>query len=80
MFQKTKLNRCLLTAFGGAAALSSSMAFGQAQLERVEVTGSRILSLNAESSAPIQVLTSADIAASGEIGRASCRERVWSDV
>lgn len=37
----------------------------QQQLERVEVTGSRILSMNAESSAPIQVMTSADIAASG---------------
>lgn len=35
------------------------------QLERVEVTGSRILSLNAESAAPIQVITAADIAASG---------------
>ena len=35
------------------------------QLERVEVTGSRILSVNAESAAPIQVMTAADIKASG---------------
>ncbi|MCX7238812.1 MAG: TonB-dependent receptor [Burkholderiales bacterium] len=34
-------------------------------LQRVEVTGSRILSLNAESAAPIQVMNAADIAASG---------------
>ncbi|MCX2864056.1 TonB-dependent receptor [Paucibacter sp. PLA-PC-4] len=38
---------------------------GSAQLERVEVTGSRISSLNAESAAPIQVLSAADIASSG---------------
>lgn len=36
-----------------------------AQLERVEVTGSRIMTLNAESAAPVQVLTASDIAASG---------------
>lgn len=65
MFQKTKLNRCLLIAFGSVAVLNSGLAFGQSQLERVEVTGSRILSVNAESSAPIQVLTASDIAASG---------------
>lgn len=40
-------------------------ASAQQQLERVEVTGSRILSPNAESPAPIQVMTAKDIAASG---------------
>ena len=40
-------------------------ALAQQQLERVEVTGSRILSPNAESPAPIQVMTAADIKASG---------------
>lgn len=35
--------------------------------QRVEVTGSRILSTNALSPAPVQVLTSADIAASGAV-------------
>ena len=40
-------------------------ATAQQQLERVEVTGSRILSPNAESPAPIQVMTAKDIAASG---------------
>lgn len=40
-------------------------AANSAQLERVEVTGSRILSLNAVSPAPIQVLSAGDIAASG---------------
>ncbi len=58
------------TAAAAALGLIASTAFAQAQgnaqqLERVEVTGSRILSLNAESAAPIQVLTAADIKASG---------------
>jgi iron complex outermembrane recepter protein len=35
------------------------------KLERVEVTGSRILSFNTEAAAPVQVMTSADIAAAG---------------
>lgn len=60
----------LSTAAAAALGLIASSAFAQAQgnaqqLERVEVTGSRILSLNAESAAPIQVLSAADIAASG---------------
>jgi iron complex outermembrane recepter protein len=60
----------LATAAAAALGLMASSAFAQAQgnaqqLERVEVTGSRILSLNAESAAPIQVLSAADIAASG---------------
>src|SRR5687767_2763421 len=64
MHKRTLLSAAAITALG----LISSSAFAQAkpdQLERVEVTGSRILSLNAESPAPIQVLSSADIAASG---------------
>lgn len=48
----------------GAAAQAQTTAAPQ-QIERVEVTGSRILSVNAESSAPIQVMSSADISASG---------------
>ena len=60
----------LSTAAAAALGLIASSAFAQAQgnsqqLERVEVTGSRIMSLNAESAAPIQVLSAADIAASG---------------
>lgn len=64
MHKRTLLSTAALAALG----LICSPAFSQAkpdQLERVEVTGSRILSLNAESAAPIQVLSSADIAASG---------------
>jgi len=48
----------------GASAMAQTAPQAQ-QIERVEVTGSRILSVNAASPAPIQVMTSADIAASG---------------
>jgi outer membrane receptor protein involved in Fe transport len=67
MHKRTLISSAALATLG----LVASSTFAQAQpanaqqLERVEVTGSRILSLNAESAAPIQVLNAADIAASG---------------
>lgn len=65
-FSRTKLCTGLLLAFGGLVLVpGSAMAQDNANLKRVEVTGSRILSLNAESPAPVQVISSADIAASG---------------
>ena len=66
MLKKTKLNRCLLTAFGGAAVLSSGLAFGQAQLERVEVTGSSIKRTNAsEGALPVTILKADDLRQQG---------------
>ncbi|CAN5150603.1 TonB-dependent receptor [soil metagenome] len=65
-----KLNSISFAVATALAALASSAAIAQqadTTLERVEVTGSRILSANAVSPAPIQVLTSADIAASGAV-------------
>jgi iron complex outermembrane recepter protein len=58
MFKKTKI--CA----GALLALGALPAFAQTG-DRVEVTGSRILSLNAESPSPVQVLTAEDIAKSG---------------
>lgn len=52
----------------GGVALTMQGAFAQATpdaIQRVQVTGSRLSSPNAESASPLQVLTSADIAASG---------------
>lgn len=60
-----KLNVMSAAALAYLAAFAVPAIAQQQQLERVEVTGSRILSLNAESAAPIQVLSAADIAASG---------------
>jgi iron complex outermembrane receptor protein len=59
-----KLNAMSAAALACLAAVAAP-ALAQQQLERVEVTGSRILSVNAESAAPIQVMTAADIQASG---------------
>lgn len=65
MFKQTSIGMAVLV-----LAANSGQAVAQAEtkperIERVEVTGSRILSFNAESAAPVQVLTSADIASSG---------------
>ena len=67
MFKKTKVCAGLMLGIAAGAyapAASSQTASGD---QRVEVTGSRILSTNAISPAPVQVLTSADIAASGAV-------------
>jgi hypothetical protein len=66
MFQKTKLNRCLLTAFSGAAVLSSGLAFGQAQLDRVEITGSSIKrSIASEGALPVTILKAEELRQQG---------------
>lgn len=64
MFKRTKVCSAALLAFGGAIAWPS-LAQQQPQTDRVEITGSRILSLDAQSPSPLQVLTSEDIAKSG---------------
>lgn len=64
MFKMTRLSAAALAALCAGAA--STGAYAQAG-DRVEITGSRILSLNALSPAPVQVLTSADIQASGAV-------------
>ncbi|MBP9736146.1 MAG: TonB-dependent receptor [Rhodoferax sp.] len=68
-FRRSALARSALMACSAmAAVLAVPQALAQdasQQLKRVEVTGSRILSLNAESPAPVQVMNAADIAASG---------------
>jgi len=61
MFKRSKVASAALIALGGALA-TAAVAQDAA---RVEITGSRILSVNAESAAPIQVLTAEDIAAAG---------------
>lgn len=64
-FTRTPLSRSLLLALAAGAFAPAVLA--QAASQRIEVTGSRILSTNAVSPAPVQVLTSADIAASGAV-------------
>lgn len=53
MFQKTKLSTSLLLAFGGGLILASGAASAQ---ERVEITGSRIKTVQTEGTSPVVVL------------------------
>ena len=64
-FKRTKVNLAAFTVVSGLGLIAGN-AMAQAT-QRIEVTGSRILSPNAISPAPVQVLTSADIAASGAV-------------
>lgn len=63
---KNQRFNAIAAAVAAVVALSGTAARAQ-DSQRIEVTGSRILSQNAVSAAPVQVLTSADIAASGAV-------------
>lgn len=63
MFKKSKVCAGVLLALGGVLALP---VYAQSS-ERVEITGSRIRSLNADSPSPVQVLSAEDIASSGAV-------------
>lgn len=65
MFRRTKVCTGLMLAFGGSLALGSLPALAQQQLERVEITGSSIKRIDAETALPVQVLTREDIARTG---------------
>jgi iron complex outermembrane receptor protein len=63
MFKKSKVCTGVLLALGSALAMP---VYAQSS-ERVEITGSRIRSLNADSPSPVQVLSAEDIATSGAV-------------
>jgi iron complex outermembrane receptor protein len=68
MMKETVLSRSIRMICVGGVALSMQAAFAQTTSEvpqQVQITGSRISSPGAESPSPLQVLTAADIAASG---------------
>jgi iron complex outermembrane receptor protein len=68
MMKETVLARSVRMICVGGVALSMQAAFAQEApqaIQKVQVTGSRLLSPNADSATPLQILTSADIAASG---------------
>ena len=66
-FKKTKVHASLMLAFGGSLAFGSAPLFAQQQqqLDRVEVTGSLIKRIDAETAAPLQIITREDIQNSG---------------
>ncbi|MBV8465218.1 MAG: TonB-dependent receptor [Burkholderiales bacterium] len=68
MHKRTKLSIAALAALGAFSGLTHAQSDDQTQaskLERVEVTGSHILSVNATSPSPMQVIDATQIAASG---------------
>jgi iron complex outermembrane recepter protein len=66
MFKRSKVSVGVLLSLGGVMALPV-YAQQPAPSERVEITGSRIRSINADSPSPVQVLTAEDIAKSGAV-------------
>jgi iron complex outermembrane receptor protein len=65
MFKRTKVCTAVLAALGGAMGVAALPAFAQQQLDRVEVTGSSVRRIDAESALPVQVLKKEDIARTG---------------
>lgn len=65
MFRRTKICNAALLALGSALIVGSGTSFAQQQLERVEITGSAIRRIDAETSLPVQVLKREDIVRSG---------------
>jgi iron complex outermembrane receptor protein len=56
MFKKTRLSSALMVAFGSTASLSSLPVLAQDSTQRVEITGSAIKRINAETALPVTVL------------------------
>ena len=55
-FKRTTLCHCILCAFGAIASVAPSMALAQApaEVQRVEITGSSIKRVDAETALPVQ--------------------------
>eukprot|EP01137_Pigoraptor_chileana_P000911 Opistho-2@158 len=69
MFKKSKVCAAALLAIGGTAALTAAPVYAQEQqqLERVEVTGSRIKRAAAEGALPVTVVTREQLEDSGAV-------------
>ena len=78
MFKKTQLCSGLMLAFGGAVVLSAGPAFGQQQLERVEITGSSIKRIDAETSLPVMVIKREAIDRTGATSTVDLLQRLSS--
>jgi iron complex outermembrane recepter protein len=64
MFRRTKVCTAALVALGGTLCATAPV-FGQQTLERVEITGSSIRRIDAESALPVQILKRTDIERTG---------------
>ena len=65
MFKRTKISSCALLALGGVAALAALPTLAQTS-QRIEITGSSIKRIDAETAAPVLTVTREDIAKSGK--------------
>lgn len=65
MFRTTKVCTGLMLAFGGSLVLGTAPALAQQTLERVEITGSSIKRIDAQTALPVQILNREEIARSG---------------
>lgn len=65
MFKRTKISSCALLALGGALVVPLTVQAQESQ--RIEVTGSRIRSVSADSASPLQIITAQEIAQSGAV-------------
>src|SRR5688572_26341959 len=75
MFRRTKVSTGALMALG-VLAMASAPVFGQQQLEKVEITGSSIRRIDAESALPVQILRKEDIARSGATSTTDLLQRL----
>jgi iron complex outermembrane receptor protein len=76
MFQKTRLCKSLMLAFGGAMLVSAMPALAQEEPQRIEITGSAIRRIDAESALPVVVLKKEDIQRSGATSTVDLLQRL----
>jgi iron complex outermembrane receptor protein len=67
MFRRTKVCTGLMLAFGGALSLGLTPALAQQTLEKVEITGSSIKRIEAETALPVQVINREAIEKTGAV-------------
>ena len=77
MFKRTKISTGVLLALGGV--LLAPIAIHAQESQRIEVTGSRIKRVDAETASPVQIITSEDIARSGKTTVAEYLQTLTAD-
>ena len=66
MFKRTKISSCALLALGGVLLAPTTSVFAQADTQRIEITGSNIRRIDAETASPVQIISKQEIEQSGK--------------